>query len=68
GGTGYGEMKKRLLGLILETFREARLRREELERDRTYVEEVIRRGRERAGKVIGQVMAHCRRVCGLGWV
>ena len=68
GGIGYGEMKKRLLGLILETFREARLRREELERDRAYVEEVLRKGRDRAGTVIGQVMAHCRRVCGVGWV
>jgi tryptophanyl-tRNA synthetase len=68
GGTGYGEMKKRLLGLILETFREARRRREELERDGAYVAEVLRTGRERAGTVIGQVMARCRRVCGVGWV
>lgn len=67
GGTGYGEMKKRLLGLLLETFREARVRREELERDRAYVEEVLKKGRERAGIVIGQVMADCRRACGLGW-
>jgi tryptophanyl-tRNA synthetase len=67
GGTGYGEMKKRLLGLILDGFRDARRRREELERDHAYVEEVLRKGRERAGKVIGQVMADCRRVCGLGW-
>jgi tryptophanyl-tRNA synthetase len=67
GGTGYGEMKKRLLGLILDGFREARRRREELERDRGFVEEVLRQGRERAGQVIGRVMADCRRVCGLGW-
>jgi tryptophanyl-tRNA synthetase len=67
GGTGYGEMKKRLLGLILDGFREARSRREELERDRGFVEEVLRQGRERAGQVIGRVMADCRRVCGLGW-
>jgi tryptophanyl-tRNA synthetase len=66
GGTGYGEMKKRLLGLMLDTFGQARRRREELERDRAYVEEVLRKGRERAGEVIGQVMANCRRVCGLG--
>jgi tryptophanyl-tRNA synthetase len=66
GGTGYGEMKKRLLGLILDTFGEARRRREQLERDRANVEEVLRRGREKAGVVIGRVMADCRRVCGLG--
>jgi tryptophanyl-tRNA synthetase len=68
GGTGYGEMKKRLLGLLLETFREARARREQLERDRAYVEEALRKGRERAGNVIDRVMADCRRACGLGRV
>jgi tryptophanyl-tRNA synthetase len=67
GGTGYGEMKKRLLALVLETFGEARHRRAELERDRAYVEEVLCQGRERAGKVIDRVIADCRRVCGLGW-
>jgi tryptophanyl-tRNA synthetase len=67
GGTGYGEMKKRLLGLILDGFGEARRRREELERDRGYVEEVLRKGRERAEEVIGKVMTDCRRACGLGW-
>jgi tryptophanyl-tRNA synthetase len=68
GGTGYGEMKKRLLGLMLDTFGEARRRREELERDHAYVENVLSKGRERAGEVIGRVMADCRRVCGLGWM
>ncbi len=67
GGTGYGEMKKRLLGLILETFAAARRRREELERDRGYVEGVLRDGCRRAGVVINQVMEGCRRACGLGW-
>ena len=52
-------MKKRLLGLVLDTFREARARRQELERDRAYVQEVLRKGRERAATVIGQVMAAC---------
>jgi tryptophanyl-tRNA synthetase len=68
GGTGYGDVKKRLLGLILETFATARVRRAELDRDPAYVRDVLRRGREKAGAVIGQVMADCRRVSGLGWV
>ena len=34
GGTGYGDLKKRLLGLLLEAFRDARTRREALLRDR----------------------------------
>ena len=68
GGTGYGEMKKKLLGLILDTFREARTRREQLEQDHSYVEGVLRDGSERAREVISKVMTDCRRVCGLGWV
>ncbi len=67
GGTGYGEMKKRLLGLLLDTFGEARRRREELLRDQGHVERVLREGREKAGEMIGEVMADCRRLCGLGW-
>ena len=65
GGHGYGEMKSRLLGLILDTFRTARLRREELLRDPGFVESVLRAGGERARAVAGPVMAECRRVCGL---
>jgi tryptophanyl-tRNA synthetase len=65
GGTGYGEIKKRLLGLLLDTFQAARRRRDELERDPSYVLGVLRDGRERAMVVIDQVMADCRRVCGL---
>jgi len=66
GGTGYGELKKQLLGLILDTFREARRRREELERDPGAVEAVLRDGRQRAMEVISQVMSTCRRVAGTG--
>ncbi|HUK13322.1 MAG TPA: tryptophan--tRNA ligase [Thermoanaerobaculaceae bacterium] len=67
GGTGYGEVKKRLLALILDTFREARIRREELERDPAFVHATLQRGAERARAVVGGVMAACRRACGLGW-
>lgn len=67
GGTGYGELKKRLLGRILERFGEARQRRQELLADPGYVEGVLRHGRERAMATIAAVMTDCRRVCGLGW-
>ncbi len=60
-------MKKRLLGAILDTFGAARARREQLERDRAYVEDVLRDGSTRARAVISRVMADCRRACGLGW-
>ncbi|MCX7894483.1 MAG: tryptophan--tRNA ligase [Thermoanaerobaculum sp.] len=66
GGTGYGKMKQHLLGLILDHFRQARRRREELLQDLGYVETVLRQGAEKARAVVSQVMADCRRVCGLG--
>jgi tryptophanyl-tRNA synthetase len=65
GGHGYAEVKRRLLALVLDTFRTARQRREELLRDPASVESVLRSGAERAGSVIAPMMAECRRVCGL---
>jgi tryptophanyl-tRNA synthetase len=65
GGTGYGDLKKRLLGLLLETFGPARRRREELLSDPGHVERVLADGRERAMLVIDRVMTDCRRACGL---
>ena len=66
GGTGYGELKKRLLGLLLERFRAARERRAELDRDPGFVEQVLRDGHDRAMVVITEVMTDCRRLAGLG--
>jgi hypothetical protein len=57
-------MKSRLLGLILDRFRAARRRREELSRDPGFVDSVLRSGSDRARAVAGHVMAECRRVCG----
>ena len=66
GGTGYGELKKTLLGLFLDTFRSARRQRIELENDMGAVQNVLDRGRDRAAAVIATVMDDCRRACGLG--
>ena len=66
GGHGYGEIKKSLLGLILDTFRQARRRREELLRDPGHVDAILRSGAERAQGVAAEVMTVCRRACGLG--
>jgi tryptophanyl-tRNA synthetase len=67
GGTGYGDIKKALLGLVLDTFRAARELRTELERDPGHVRAVLADGKERALAVISEVMADCRRAAGLGW-
>ncbi|NLN10995.1 MAG: tryptophan--tRNA ligase [Acidobacteria bacterium] len=66
GGHGYGEIKKHLLGLLLDTFRAARERREELQRDPGFVEGVLARGAERAHAVADDLMRACRRACGTG--
>ena len=67
GGTGYGDLKKMLLARLLDTFRAARERRTELEKNPDAVREVLRRGREKAMPAITQVMDDCRKACGLGW-
>ncbi len=48
GGIGYGEVKKRLLALMLEYFREARERRQELEGDLATVRKALDLGAEKA--------------------
>lgn len=65
GGQGYGELKARLLGLVLDTFRPARQRRDELLRDAGFVESVLNAGSERAAAAAAPLMAECRRACGL---
>jgi len=67
GGTGYGELKKLLLGRLLDTFGAARQRREDLAKDPGQVKEVLRDGCARARRVVSEVMADCRHACGLGW-
>ena len=65
GGTGYGEVKKRLLELINEYFAPARDRRRELEDDPGYVMDVLREGGMRARGVAQQVMEKVREATGL---
>ncbi|MEO8505927.1 MAG: tryptophan--tRNA ligase [Acidobacteriota bacterium] len=67
GGTGYGDLKKLLLGRLLDTFSIARARRERLVNDPGFVKQVLVQGRERARGVISAVMTECRRACGMGW-
>jgi tryptophanyl-tRNA synthetase len=65
GGMGYGEVKKRLLGLIDEYFAPARERRRQLEADPAYVMDVLREGGMRARAVAQQVMEKVRESTGL---
>jgi tryptophanyl-tRNA synthetase len=65
GGMGYGDVKKRLLQLIDENFAPYRERRRELEKDPTYVMDVLTEGGKRARAVAQQVMHRVREATGL---
>ncbi|MCL5735458.1 MAG: tryptophan--tRNA ligase [Actinobacteria bacterium] len=65
GGLGYGDVKKRLLQLVDETFAPYRERRRQLEREPDYVMDVLREGGKRARAVAQQVMHRVRDATGL---
>jgi tryptophanyl-tRNA synthetase len=65
GGTGYGEFKKELFEKLWDYFAAMRKRREEILRDKSYIDNVLARGAERANEVAGQVMERVRGAVGL---
>lgn len=65
GGTGYGEFKKQLFGTVWEYFAPMRQKRSEFEADPGYVDDVLRRGAERANALADQVMARVEIAVGL---
>ena len=65
GGTGYGEFKKELFDKLWDYFAAMRKRREEILRDKSYIDNVLARGAERANEVAGQVMERVRGAVGL---
>jgi tryptophanyl-tRNA synthetase len=65
GGTGYGDFKKELFEKMWEYFAPMRKRREEIERDKSYIDNVLARGAKRANEIADQVMARVREAVGL---
>jgi tryptophanyl-tRNA synthetase len=65
GGMGYGEAKKMLLEKIIEHFAPARQKRKELAANIDYVEEVLRKGAQKARAEAQQTMALVRQAVGL---
>jgi len=65
GGTGYGEMKKRLFGFFLEEFGAARRRYEELQRDPGEVERILGEGADKARAAVAPLMERVRALTGL---
>ncbi|MBQ7188682.1 MAG: tryptophan--tRNA ligase [Kiritimatiellae bacterium] len=65
GNYGYGSAKKELYEKFVETFTPLRQKREELERNLDYVEEVLRKGAERARAAATVTLDAARRATGL---
>lgn len=65
GGYGYGELKKELFAALMEYFAPYRQKREELAKNPDYVDEVLRKGAERANVEIDKTMANVRKAVGL---
>ena len=65
GGTGYGEAKKRLAELLIEYFKPYRQKRAELEKNIDYVNEVLKKGAQRATAVAEKTLKKARIAVGL---
>ncbi|MDD4889803.1 MAG: tryptophan--tRNA ligase [Phycisphaerae bacterium] len=65
GGMGYGESKKRLAELLTECFAPYRENRKSLEKDPTYVEDVLADGGRRARAIAEPVMEDVRKATGI---
>jgi tryptophanyl-tRNA synthetase len=65
GGTGYGDFKKELFEKLWAYFAPMRKRREEILRDKSYIDSVLTRGAERANEVANKVMQRVRHAVGL---
>jgi tryptophanyl-tRNA synthetase len=65
GGTGYGDFKKELFEKLWEYFAPMRKRREEILRDKSYIDDVLARGARRANEIADQVMKRVREAVGL---
>ncbi len=65
GGTGYGDLKKRLFEALWDHFEPMRQRREELLAAPDYVETVLREGAERASASARPTLERARKACGI---
>ena len=65
GGSGYSEFKNQLFEKLWEYFAPMRKRREEILRDKSYIDDVLAHGAKRANEIANQVMQRVRRAVGL---
>ena len=65
GNFGYGHAKQALFEAYMDYFAPMRRRREELEKEPGYIDEVLRKGAEKANAVAAQTMDEVYRAVGL---
>ena len=65
GGMGYGDAKQKLFEKYWEYFRPMRQKREELDRNHDYVEEILARGAQRARAVATETIVKVKMAVGL---
>jgi tryptophanyl-tRNA synthetase len=65
GGTGYGDFKKQLFEKLWEYFAPMRKRREEILKDKSYIDDVLAHGARRANEIADPVMERVRKAVGL---
>jgi tryptophanyl-tRNA synthetase len=66
GGLGYGDVKKDLLGRLMDYFEPMRIRRAAYEEKPEAIEEILRGGAARAKALAAPVLDACREAAGLG--
>ncbi len=66
GGRGYGDFKKELFEKLWEYFAPMRARRDEIIAQPDYIDDVLKRGAERANAVADNVMRRVRSATGVG--
>ena len=65
GGPGYGDLKKALFEHYWNCFAAERAKREELANNLDYVNEVLKKGAERASAIATEVLNRAKKSCGL---
>ena len=65
GGLGYREVKQAIFDLYMRTFEPLRARRQELDNQPEYIDEVLRQGAEKARKIAGPLVRETRAAMGI---
>lgn len=65
GGLGYGEVKKEIFSLFMDKFGPARQRRQELENQPEYLDEILKKGVDRARKIALPLVKQVRDAVGI---